>query len=300
MQTEDSPHVPDDEPSQTTPEHHVLGALISEGKVPSVNEVVAYNMTRARKERGWTQQNVAERLQRYTGRQWSNASISAAERSWQGGRSRKFDANELVALSVIFDYPVAYFLLPPDDQLSVAVLMAQPEDREGAFAPVLPSRGYLRRVLMDRSPTRDDFAFFSRAAKAVRQHMQDEWHPPVFLSPDMVETLHSIPMEPLAPESEGEDEGEAETTGTRSSQDVEIVSSQQLAKVVGEQVRNAIIDQSGGIVRSIMQSLEEQGMIVIKPITEQPQEASPPAPNAGVERSLTEAEMDQQPKPREA
>jgi transcriptional regulator with XRE-family HTH domain len=295
MQTEDSPHVPDDDPTEGRPPHTVLGALISEGKVPSVNELVAYNMTRARKERGWTQQNVAERLQRYTGRQWSNASISAAERSWQGGRSRKFDANELVALSVIFDYPVAYFLLPPDDQLSVAVLMAQPEDRDAAFAPVLPNRGYLRRVLLDRSPTKDDSLFFTRAQSAVRRHMQDEWHPPVFLSPDMVEMLHSIPVEPLKPEAERT----AEAPATGISQDVEVVSSQQLASVVGEHVRNAIIDQSGSIVRNIMQSLEEQGMLVIKPTTQQPQEVSPPESKPGTDRSLTEAEIEQQPKPRE-
>ena len=298
MQTDDSPHqTDDDEPVQTSQEHTVLATLIREGKVPSVNELVAYNMTRARRERGWTQQEVAGRLQRYTGRPWSNASSSAAERSWQGGRSRKFDANELVALSVIFDFPIAYFLLPPDDgRLAVAVLMAQPEDRDRADFPVLPNRGLVRRVLMDRSPSKDDGAFFLRAQAAVRQHMHgDEWHPPVFLSPDMVETLRSIPMEPLG--QRDSEQAEAPRIGT--SQDVEIVSTQQLAKVVGEHVRNAIIDQSGGIVRSIMQSLEEQGMVVIKPLTEQPQEATPQGSIAGVDRSFTEEEMEQQPKPRE-
>lgn len=298
MQTNDTPHPADDDDAVLAAgrDHTVLATLIREGKIPSVNELVAYNMTRARRERGWTQQEVAERLQRYTGRQWSNASISAAERSWQGGRSRKFDANELVALSVIFDFPVAYFLLPPDDQLAVAVLMAQPEDRDQAHFPVLPSKSLVRRVLMDRSKSQNDGEFFWRAQAAVRVHMRDEWHPPVFLSPDMVETLRNVPMETL---EEGEAE-QAEPPHVGTSQNVEIVSTQKLAAVVGEQVRKAIIDQSGGIVRSIMQSLEDQGMIVIQPASEQPKETPPQGSVAGMDRSFTEGETEQQPKPRDS
>lgn len=80
----------------------------------SMNQIVSYNMLRARRSEGWTQQDVADQLERYTGRGWSNASVSAAERAWQGGRSRRFDASEIVCLAKIFDKPVAYFFLPPD------------------------------------------------------------------------------------------------------------------------------------------------------------------------------------------
>ncbi|MFD5297186.1 hypothetical protein ACFWJU_18505 [Streptomyces mutabilis] len=85
-------------------------------KVLSANQLIAFNMWRSRRSSGWSQQEVAELLEKYTGRTWSNASVSAAERSWQGGRPRKFDANEILALSKIFDEPIAYFFMPPEDQ----------------------------------------------------------------------------------------------------------------------------------------------------------------------------------------
>lgn len=84
-------------------------------KLWTVNEIVAYNLRRARVSRKWSQDRLAEALEDVTGRPWSNATVSAAERSRESGRVRKFDAAELVAFSRIFSLPVAYFLLPPDD-----------------------------------------------------------------------------------------------------------------------------------------------------------------------------------------
>lgn len=82
----------------------------------TVNQLVAYNLQRVRKSRGWPQEVVARQLEHYTGRRWTNASVSAAERSWSTGRSRRFDANELTALAVIFSVPIDYFFLPPDGE----------------------------------------------------------------------------------------------------------------------------------------------------------------------------------------
>ncbi|MBC3988023.1 helix-turn-helix transcriptional regulator [Streptomyces sp. AC563] len=79
----------------------------------SANQLVAYNLMRLRKANEWSQQDVAELLQKYTGRTWSNASVSAAERAWQGGRPRRFDASEILALARIFEEPIASFFLPP-------------------------------------------------------------------------------------------------------------------------------------------------------------------------------------------
>lgn len=79
------------------------------------NQLVSHNLARARKARGLTQFDLAERMEQLTGRPWSNASVSAAERAWKGGRARKFDANEIVALALALDVPVGYFLLAPDD-----------------------------------------------------------------------------------------------------------------------------------------------------------------------------------------
>jgi transcriptional regulator with XRE-family HTH domain len=81
----------------------------------TASQVVAHNVTRARELRGLTQVEVAERLTRFTGSNWSQATVAQAEGSVGGVRVRQFTANELVALSRTFDLPVLFFFLPPDD-----------------------------------------------------------------------------------------------------------------------------------------------------------------------------------------
>lgn len=79
------------------------------------SQVVAHNVTRARELRDLTQVEVAERLSRFTGSNWSQATVAQAEGSVSGQRVRQFTANELVALARTFDLPVLFFFLPPDD-----------------------------------------------------------------------------------------------------------------------------------------------------------------------------------------
>lgn len=79
----------------------------------TANQVVAYNLTRARQLRGWSQEEAARRLAPHLGVEWSKALFSAAERSVDGNRIRPFDADELVAFSRTFDLPIGYFFLPP-------------------------------------------------------------------------------------------------------------------------------------------------------------------------------------------
>ena len=81
----------------------------------SASQVVAHNLTRARELRGLTQTEVAERLTRFTGSNWSQATVAQAEGSVGGQRVRQFTANELVALARALDLPVLFFFLPPDD-----------------------------------------------------------------------------------------------------------------------------------------------------------------------------------------
>ena len=76
------------------------------------NAVVAYNLGAIRRRRGWTQQEVADRLSHLTGRPLGKVSISAMEHSG-ALRRRRFDAHALYLLSVVFDVPIAYFFLPP-------------------------------------------------------------------------------------------------------------------------------------------------------------------------------------------
>ncbi len=81
----------------------------------TASQVVAHNLTRARELRGLTQAEVAERLSRFTGSNWTQATVAQAEGSVGGQRVRQFTANELVALARTFDLPVIFFFLPPDD-----------------------------------------------------------------------------------------------------------------------------------------------------------------------------------------
>lgn len=81
----------------------------------TASQLVAHNLTRARLLRGLTQAEIAERLARFTGAKWSQATVAQAEGSVRSPRTRQFTANELVALARTFDLPVLYFLMPPDD-----------------------------------------------------------------------------------------------------------------------------------------------------------------------------------------
>jgi len=79
----------------------------------SPNQVVAYNMGRARALRGWTQEQAANELSHFLTHRMSRASYSAIERSIGGGRVKQFSADELVALARGFSLPLLWFFLPP-------------------------------------------------------------------------------------------------------------------------------------------------------------------------------------------
>ena len=74
----------------------------------SPNQVVAYNVAKARAIRGWTQEQAAEELAPYLGARLSTASFSALERSaWNVNRVKQFSADEMFALARGFDLPPA-------------------------------------------------------------------------------------------------------------------------------------------------------------------------------------------------
>jgi hypothetical protein len=77
------------------------------------NQVVAFNLSEARRLRGWTQQRAAAELEPYVGVRWSKASFSAAERSVDGIRVRKFSADHIVAFARCFEVSVEFFFEPP-------------------------------------------------------------------------------------------------------------------------------------------------------------------------------------------
>ncbi len=78
------------------------------------NQIVSYNVAKARALRGWTQEQAAEALAPFLGAKLSGASFSALERSaWKVDRVKQFTADELLALSRGFDLPIGYFFVPP-------------------------------------------------------------------------------------------------------------------------------------------------------------------------------------------
>jgi hypothetical protein len=78
------------------------------------NQVVAYNVVKARSLRRWTQEEAAEQLAPYLGAKLSGPSFSALERSAvKVDRIKQFTADDLLALSRGFDLPIGYFFTPP-------------------------------------------------------------------------------------------------------------------------------------------------------------------------------------------
>ena len=71
--------------------------------------VVGYNIAYFRKVTGATQEQLGEPLG------WTKVAVSAAERSWDGRRVRKFDADEILRIAQVFGIPIAALFLPPED-----------------------------------------------------------------------------------------------------------------------------------------------------------------------------------------
>ncbi len=82
----------------------------------NANQIVAYNMRRARKRRGWNQEDLAEALYPYSGQLLKKAAISNRERSaFSASRRVVFDAEEITALAMAFSLPVSWFFIPPPE-----------------------------------------------------------------------------------------------------------------------------------------------------------------------------------------
>jgi hypothetical protein len=110
------------------------------------NQIVAYNVAKARAIRGWTQEEAAEALAPYLGARLSGASFSSLERSaWKVDRVKQFSADELLALSRGFDLPIGFFFTPPP-----------PEFDAGLHAPDAGLKGLDPIVLLDAILGRPD------------------------------------------------------------------------------------------------------------------------------------------------
>ncbi len=124
----------------TGTEHAVSeNADLVESKV-TINQLVGYNMACYRKAAGLTQDELGKSLGG-----WTKVAVSAAERSWDGKRVRKFDADELVTLAGALGVPVvALFLLPEDAGTAKRYVLdgpGFPDLTTLLLRDVLPSRG---------------------------------------------------------------------------------------------------------------------------------------------------------------
>ncbi len=86
------------------------------------NQIVAYNVIKARALRGWTQEQAAEALAPYLGAKLSGPSFSNLERSAvKVDRIKQFSADDLLALSRGFDLPIGYFFTPPPPEMDAGL-----------------------------------------------------------------------------------------------------------------------------------------------------------------------------------
>lgn len=132
----------------------------------TVNQIVAYNLARFRREAHLTQQQAGLRAG------WSASSVSEAERSWDSGRTREFDAHTLTALAITVGVPVTGLLLPPDGDEDEARYMVRMPDRQ-----LLTMGDYVERAVMpdtDEDTSATDL-YRSRFNAVVNRYLDPEW-----------------------------------------------------------------------------------------------------------------------------
>lgn len=75
----------------------------------TLDQVAAWNMAYWRKKAGLTQRELGERIG------WTHAAVSEAEKTWDSGDTRKFNAPLLLRLAAALGVPLTALLLPPED-----------------------------------------------------------------------------------------------------------------------------------------------------------------------------------------
>ena len=83
----------------------------------TANSIVAANVYRLRRERGWTQHQLANGLTERDDKRWSVSMVSDAERSVSADRAdgrppRQFTADELVALARVYQVSLMSLFVP--------------------------------------------------------------------------------------------------------------------------------------------------------------------------------------------
>jgi transcriptional regulator with XRE-family HTH domain len=139
--------------------------LPSEDK--TVNQIVAWNIAYYRRAAGITQERLGEMIGR------SKRNVSADERSWDGGHTREFNAQEIATLAAALGVPIGALFLPPEDDGVTVRYKFRPGGRDGSMA-----MGDLMVMIMpdSSSGSRAMDAYRRRIGLAVRQYLGVEWN----------------------------------------------------------------------------------------------------------------------------
>lgn len=82
----------------------------------ALGDVLAASIKRLREDRGWTQEQLAERMQGAGFNSWARSTVTEVEGS---GRRRQVSVAELIGLAQVFEAPVFSMLWPVDRRLEV-------------------------------------------------------------------------------------------------------------------------------------------------------------------------------------
>ena len=112
----------------------------------TASQLVAFNLTRARRKAEMTQQEAADAISRYTESEWTQATVATAEGSVSGTRIRQFNPSELLAFCFAFDVPIGWFFMPPPSESDYAERLEMPNHAAGigwgwVFGRTAPTQG---------------------------------------------------------------------------------------------------------------------------------------------------------------
>lgn len=132
----------------------------------TANQVIAWNMARFRRAASLTQEELGLKIG------WSGSSVSEAERSWDGRRTREFDAQSLALISLAIGVPImALFLPPADDGTEAHYVITGPDGRQWEMAD------YMERCVMpdSESDLPPVLMYRDRFNTAFNRYLATEW-----------------------------------------------------------------------------------------------------------------------------
>lgn len=123
--------------------------------VASIEQVVGENLTRLRMRRGWTQEQLGERVGEITGKKWARAVVSTAE---SGDRS--FTIADLMALAYVFEVSLEAFIVMGPDVKKVRI------------GPTTKARADLEPISWQASPAGSGYSEILESAALMHDELE--------------------------------------------------------------------------------------------------------------------------------